>query len=113
MDLEEIRRDLVEVSVDLEEIKRVLEEIRPDLDEISPDLDRLDEIDRRTTSIDGESNFRCVFRSGRLKIGFPCFNSSTDPPVSGFGSRDPPPTVAGVRLAGYWSGSAGLGGWVG
>ena len=110
MDLEEIRRDIDEVSVDLEEIKRDLEEIRPDLDEISPDLDRSDEIDRRTTSIDGESNFRCVFRSGRLKIGFPCFNPSTDPPVLGFGSRDPPPTVAGVGSAGSRSGSAG---WVG
>ena len=106
MDLEEIWRDLDEVLVDLEEIKRDLEEIRPDLDEISPDLDRSDEIDRRTTSIDGESNFRCVFQSGRLKIDFSCFNPSTDPPVSGFGSRDPPPTVAGI-------GSAGLGGWVG
>ena len=87
--------------MDLEEIKRELDEIRPDLDEISPDLDRSDEIDRRTTSIDGESNFRCVFQSGRLKIDFSCFNPSTDPPVSGFGSRDPPPTVAGVGLDGW------------
>ena len=103
MDLEEIRRDLDEVSVHLEEI-------RPVLDEISSDLHRSDEIDRRTTSIDGESNFRCVFRSGRLKIGFPCFNPSTDPPVSGFGSRDPPPTVVDVGSVGSRSGSAGLGG---
>ena len=102
-----------EILVDFEEIKRDLKEIRPDLDEISPDLNRSDKIDRQTTSIGGESYFQWDFQSGRLKIGFPCFNSSTDPPVSGFGSRDPPPTVAGVGSDDSRYQSVGLGWWVG
>ena len=98
--------------MDFEEIKRDLKEIRPDLDEISPDLDRSDKIDWRTTSIGGESYFRWDFRSGQLKIGFPCFNPSTDLSVSGFGIGEPPPTVAGIGSDGSRYGSARLGGWV-
>ena len=80
---------------------------------LSLDLDKSDKIDQGTTLISGESYFRWVFRSSRLKIGFPCFNSSTDLPVSGFGIEDPPLTVTGIGSAGYRSRSARLGRWVG
>ena len=98
--------------MDFEDIKRDLKEIRPDLDEISSDLDRSEKIDRRTTSIGGESYFQWDFRSGQLKIGFPCSNPSTDLPVSGFGIGELPPTVAGVGSNDFRYGSVGLGGWV-
>ena len=98
--------------MDFEDIKRDLKEIRPDLDKISPDLDRSKKIDRRTTSIDGESYFRWDFWSGQLKIGFPCFNLSIDLPVSGFGIGEPPPTVASVGSDDFRYGSVELGGWV-
>ena len=65
------------------------------------------------TPISGELKFRCVFRSGRLKIGFSCSNPSTDPPVSGFLGEDPLPTIADVGSDGFQAGSAGLGGLVG
>ena len=60
-----------------------------------------------------EKAFPLCFPVGSVEIGFPCFNPSTDPPDSDFGSGDPPPTVTGVGSAGSRSGSAGLGGWVG
>ena len=68
--------------------------------------------DWRTTSIGGESYFRCVFQSGQLKIGFPCSNPSINPSISGFGSEDPSQIVASVESASSRAGSAGLGGWV-
>ena len=57
--------------------------------------------------------FSRQIRSGRLNIGFSTSNPPTDPPFSGSGSRDPPPTVTGVGSAGYRAGSDGWGGWVG
>ena len=84
-----------------------LEEIRPDLDEILPDLDRSDKIDQRTTSIYRESYFRWDFQSSRLKIGFPCFNPSTEPLISGFGIGEPPSTVTGIESDSYQSGLGG------
>ena len=99
MDLKEIKRDLDEISANLEEI-------RPDLDEISPDLDRSDKIRLANTPICREQQFRCVFRSGRLKIDFPCSKPSTDQLISSFRGANPLPTVASVKLVGS---RAGLG----
>ena len=110
MEAEEIERDLEEIRPDLDEISPDLEEIRPDLDEISPDLYRSDKMRPATTPIGGELKFRCVFRSGRLNIGFSGLNPLTDPPVSGFLDGDPLPTVASVGLVGFRAGSARLGG---
>ena len=68
--------------------------------------------DWQTTPINGESYFQCVFRSGQLKISFPCSNPLIDLPISGFGSRDPPPTVANVGSAGSRARLARLSRWV-
>ena len=69
-----------------------------------PLSNRLDKI--RSANYFGESYFQWIFRLDRLKIGFPCSNLSTNPPVSGFGGEDSPLTIIGI-------GSARLGGWVG
>ena len=66
-----------------------------------PLSNRLDKI--RSANYFGESYFQWIFRLDRLKIGFPCSNLSTNPPVSGFGGEDSPPTIIGI-------GSAGMGG---
>ena len=50
--------------------------------------------------------------SGRLNIGFSASNPPTDPPFSGSGSRDPPPTCH-LRRVGRLSGRIGRLGWVG
>ena len=99
MDLNEIRPNLIEISADLNEI-------RPDLKEIQQDLSVKSSENRVTI-------FRCVVQSSRLKIGFSCSNPSTNPPVSGFMGGAPPPTVTGVKSAGFRAGSARLGGLVG
>ena len=69
-----------------------------------PLSDRLDKI--RLANYFEESYFQWIFRLGRLKIGFPCSNPSTNSPVSGFGGEDSLLTIIGIGLA-------GLGGWVG
>ena len=91
----------------IEEILVDLNEIRPNLEKISPDLNRSDKIRPANHS---RKLFLVVFWSGRLKISFPCSNSSVDSPVLGFGSEDPPPTDTDVRLAGSRARSARLGG---
>ena len=54
-------------------------------------------------------NFLVCRRSGRLKIDFLASDPPIDPPFSGSGGKDPPPTVYSIRLAGS---RAGLDGWV-
>ena len=133
-DLNEIRPDLNEIRPDLEEIRRDLNEIRPILSVSRRDRARSRRISTRSgqistrshwistdrtkwgqlpTPIGGELKFRCVSRSGRLKIGFSCSNPSTDPPVSSFLGGDPLPTIADVGSDSFQAGSAGLGGLVG
>ena len=46
-------------------------------------------------------------------LGFKEENPPSDPPKSVFRGKDPPPTVTGVELAGFWVGPDGLNGWVG
>ena len=104
--------DFKEILVDLNEIRLDLKDILADLNEIKPDLEEI----RRDLNVKSAENrvtiFRCVSRSGWLKIGFSCSNPSTDLSVLGFMGRDPLLTVADVRLAGFQAGSAGLNGLV-
>ena len=76
-----------------------------------PLSNRLDKI--RSANYFGESYFQWIFRLGRLKIGFPCSNSSTNPLDSGFRSEDPLLTFVSIRSVGSLAGSVRLGGWVG
>ena len=126
-DLKEILANLNEIRLDLNEIRPILSVSRRDRARSRRISTRSGQISTRShristdrtkwgwlpTPIGGELKIRCVFRSGRLKIGFSCSNPSTDPSVSGFLGGDPLPSVAGVRSDGFQAGSGGLGGLVG
>ena len=78
-------------------------------------INRIANIDEPLLSMVND-DFPICRRSSQLKIGFSTSNLKmvglpTDPPFSSFGGGDPSLTVTGVKSAGSWVWSDGLGRW--
>ena len=106
MDLEENKPNLDETSPDLTEISVDLEEIRPD-------LDLTDKMTGETHLSMEKTNFLVHRWLDWLRSQFLCSNPLSDPPLSGFGDKYPPPTVTGIRWPVFGPGWSCWAGWAG